>query len=131
MSLNAKQDCTPHPRECQYCCSAAIDPGSQARYNRVGSILREEVPTPIYEYRAAKGENGCPHCADGFEVRQSLSAPRLKTCSECGCAVAKVLSPVGINTALSSVRANLSDSNLKKHGFTKLVNEGGGRFRKT
>jgi len=97
----------------------------------VGRIPHKEAPTPIYEYKAAKGENGCPHCADGFEVRQSLSAPRLEACPECGCAIVKVISPVGINTALPSVRANLSDSSLKKHGFTKLVNEGGGKFRKT
>ncbi|MBM3120044.1 MAG: zinc ribbon domain-containing protein, partial [Chloroflexi bacterium] len=36
---------------------------------------------PIYEYKA-DGE-GCEHCRDGFEVRQSISAKPLSKCPKC------------------------------------------------
>ncbi len=41
----------------------------------------------------------------------------------------RLISACGISTQMSE-RAMLSDKNLKAKGFTKLVNEGGGKFRK-
>jgi len=43
--------------------------------------------------------------------------------------VRRLISACGICT-LPSERALLSDRNLKAKGFTKLVNEGDGRFRR-
>lgn len=83
---------------------------------------------PTYEYRPAKTGQGCDHCRNGFEVVQSMSADALTACPECGGPVQRVISLVAISTR-QSTRSMLSDKNLKSKGFTKLVNEGGGKFR--
>ena len=85
---------------------------------------------PIYEYRAAQGEAGCAHCANGFEIKQSIADPKLTKCPECGGRIVRPICAVGLNTKVPSTRTTLSDSNLKKHGFTKLINEGDGKLRK-
>jgi hypothetical protein len=54
----------------------------------------------------------------------------LKVCPECGQPVERLISLPNVSTA-QSVKSMLSDKNLKAKGFTKLVNEGGGKFRKT
>jgi predicted nucleic acid-binding Zn ribbon protein len=55
--------------------------------------------------------------------------PPLTVCPACGGAVVRMISRCGVCTRRSG-RAMLSDKNLKAKGFTKLVNEGGGKFRK-
>ncbi|NLE57666.1 MAG: zinc ribbon domain-containing protein [Planctomycetes bacterium] len=85
---------------------------------------------PNYEYHAKEVEKACDHCRDRFEVRQSMSDEPLTACPKCGNAVERVISLCTVSTA-QSVKSMLSDKNLKSKGFTKLVNEGGGRFRKT
>jgi putative FmdB family regulatory protein len=84
---------------------------------------------PIYEYRAVNPEAACERCRVTFEVRQSIHDPALAKCPECGQAVERLISRCGISTT-QSTKAMLSDKNLKAKGFTKLVNEGGGKFRK-
>ena len=88
------------------------------------------VELPIYEYKAKNPRHACPHCRDRFEVRQAMSDPRLERCPECGAPVERLISLCGMSTRPSG-KALLSDKNIKRHGFTKLVNEGDGRFRKT
>jgi putative FmdB family regulatory protein len=83
---------------------------------------------PTYEYQATDPASGCPHCRAKFEVRQSMRDEPLTKCPECGVAIVRLISACGIST--QSERGMLSDNNLKRHGFTKLVNEGGGEFRK-
>ncbi len=85
---------------------------------------------PTYEYQAVDAASACEHCRERFEVRQSMRDDPLTACPACGRAVRRVISLCGVSTA-QSVRSMLSDKNLKAKGFTKLVNEGGGRFRKT
>ena len=82
---------------------------------------------PTYEYQLAEGE-GCAHCAGGFEARQSMSEEPLEKCPQCGCAVKRAISVPNISTR-ASTKTVLSDRNLKRHGFKKLVNEGDGKFR--
>ena len=84
---------------------------------------------PTYEYQAVDLQTACDHCRARFEVRQSMHDGLLTSCPRCGAAVQRVISVCGIRTSLSE-RALLSDKNLKAKGFTKLVNEGGGKFRK-
>lgn len=85
---------------------------------------------PTYEYQADPPERGCARCRERFEVRQSMQDPPLAACPQCGGPVRRLISACGICTQ-PSARALLSDRNLKAKGFTKLVNEGGGRFRRT
>lgn len=85
---------------------------------------------PTYEYQAVDPKRGCPQCRERFEVRQSMSDSPLTACPACGRPVERQLSACGINTR-GSERSMLSDRNLKSKGFTKLVNEGGGKFRRT
>ena len=84
------------------------------------------VPTYVYQAKA----KGCSFCRDSFEHRQSISADPLEKCLECGASVERVICVPFVQTGKSD-KSVLSDKNLKKHGFTKLVNEGDGKFRKT
>lgn len=85
---------------------------------------------PLYEYQARDPDRSCDRCREAFTVRQAMSDPALQTCPDCGAAVRRLISACSMSTT-PSARAMLSDRNLKAKGFTKLVNEGGGRFRRT
>ena len=84
---------------------------------------------PTYEYEARDPAAGCGHCRQRFETRQAMKDEPLAECPECGGPIVRVVSRCGISTRQSG-RSMLSDKNLKEKGFTKLVNEGGGKFRK-
>lgn len=84
----------------------------------------------VYEYRAKNPKGAsCYRCRDAFDYLQSMADEPLKTCPECGKPVERLISLCSVSTA-QSTRSMLSDKNLKAKGFTKLVNEGGGKFRK-
>ena len=85
---------------------------------------------PTYEYRAKDTGRACDTCRERFEVQQPMTEEPLMTCPKCGNAVERLISLCAVSTT-PSTRSTLSDKNLKAKGFTKLVNEGGGRFRKT
>jgi putative FmdB family regulatory protein len=85
---------------------------------------------PIYEYEAIDAAAGCARCRVRFEVQQSMHDAPLAKCPDCGQPVQRLISRCGINPR-GSDRSMLSDRNLKAKGFTKLVNEGHGKFRKT
>jgi putative FmdB family regulatory protein len=85
---------------------------------------------PRYEYQSTNPRNACEVCRGRFEVQQSMTEPPLTSCPHCGGPVERVISVCAVGTQPSE-RAMLSDRNLKEKGFTKLVNEGGGRFRRT
>ena len=91
--------------------------------------LRGIVVMPTYEYRAKDPAKACEHCRKRFEVRQAMSEDPLTSCPTCKNPVERMISLCTVSTA-SSVRSRLSDKNLKEKGFAKLVNEGGGKFRK-
>ncbi len=84
---------------------------------------------PTYEYRAVDVQAACEHCRARFEVRQSMRDEPLQKCPQCGGRIERLISACGISTRPSG-HAMLSDKNLKAKGFTKLVNEGGGKFRR-
>lgn len=85
---------------------------------------------PTYVYEAAEGEPGCPTCHCGFEVRHGMKEPGPKACPRCGGKVRKRITATGLGGRWSE-KSKLSDANLKRHGFKKLVNEGDGKFRVT
>jgi putative FmdB family regulatory protein len=84
---------------------------------------------PTYEYKA-KTDAACDRCRDRFEVQQSIKDEPLTTCPQCGNPIERLISLCSVSTA-QSTKSMLSDKNLKAKGFTKLVNEGGGKYRKT
>ena len=85
---------------------------------------------PTYQYEAADGETGCPTCRRGFEVRHGMNESGPEVCPRCGGKVARCIGAPRLNLRYNE-RAALSDANLKRQGFKKLVNEGGGKFRIT
>ena len=101
-------------------------------YNNQGKGVSEGKcgKMPVYQYRKKASAKGCEACAEVFEVVQRMSDARLRKCPKCGGPVERVISLCTVNTRQSD-RSRLSDANLKRHGFSKLVNEGGGKFRKT
>jgi len=85
---------------------------------------------PIYEYQAEEAAKSCAHCAQPFEFLHGMHDPPLAACPKCGRPVARVVSTCRVDTRANPKR-QLGDKNLKRLGFTKLVNEGEGKFRKT
>jgi len=85
---------------------------------------------PRYEYQAKDPQQACDVCRQRFEVYQSMAEQPLTACPQCGRPVTRMISLCAAGTQPSE-RAMLSDKNLKEKGFTKLVNEGHGRFRRT
>ncbi len=82
-----------------------------------------------YDYQAVDAAHACALCRDGFEWQQPMAEAPLAKCPQCGAPVRQVIHAPAI-LKHGAGRNVLSDSNVKKHGFTKLVNEGGGKFRK-
>lgn len=82
---------------------------------------------PLYVYQAKSQEQCCEHCAAEFEVHHSIQEKPLAACPSCGAPIERVIQQVGFHMG---TKAMLSEKNLKKKGFAKLVNEGGGKFRK-
>lgn len=81
---------------------------------------------PIYVYQAKDSNHGCEKCLASFEIMQSFQEDALETCPDCGAPIHRVIQAPGISV---SKKYLLTDDNLKKHGFSKLVNEGSGQFR--
>lgn len=51
---------------------------------------------PMYVYEAREPARGCAHCAQGFEVMQSIHDPKLMACPVCGTAVYRVIQAPGL-----------------------------------
>ena len=73
---------------------------------------------PVYEY-----EHSGEGCSLGkvFEISQSLSSDKLTHCPQCGEPVKRIIS-------LFSVSTPKTNSDLKNHGFTKLVRRDNGVY---
>lgn len=82
---------------------------------------------PTYVYACPEGAKGCPACLAGFDVLLGMNEPGPATCPRCGAKVERRISAPGLVTKHNE-RNILSDSNLKRHGFKTLRNEGSGRF---
>jgi putative FmdB family regulatory protein len=80
--------------------------------------LEKEIPMPVYEY-----EHLDRPCDLGlvFEQRQSMTAPPLERCPQCGGPVSKRVSRINISTPKTN-------SELKDLGFTKLVRRDDGVY---
>lgn len=70
---------------------------------------------PIYVYQANPPDDGCEFCRDGFEFMPRASDVTLERCPKCRISVQRVLSAPNV---MVSTSGELSDENVKKHGFT-------------
>lgn len=82
---------------------------------------------PLYTYRPKNPEKSCKFCHDGFEIMQRISEDALQICPDCGNEVVRIIHPARQSKEVATNKL-LSDENIKKHGFKKLVNVGGGKF---
>lgn len=80
---------------------------------------------PFYTYQATNPNEGCSHCAQPFEVQQSISEPRLATCPHCGNAIRKLIQAPALGRSKSSL-----DQRAKAAGFHKLKKLGKGEYEK-
>ena len=80
---------------------------------------------PIYQYQAPNPAASCEKCRDGFELRQAIADPALKTCPWCGAPVARVPSLAAIGFSQSGL-----DDRAKAAGFTKLSRIGKGEYER-
>lgn len=83
---------------------------------------------PIYEYRAAKAEESCAHCALGFDVLAKVSDAELTVCPACGHAISRVISRVSVVGGNAHL---LKESHFANRGFTQYKKVGGGVYEKT
>ena len=85
---------------------------------------------PTYHYRAVDSEQSCEACSETFAVTQSISDDKLEVCPKCEAPIRRVIR--GAGAAVTNQRWNskkmLSDGNLKKLGFKKLVKESDGKY---
>ena len=82
---------------------------------------------PTYTYGARDPEKACDACRECYEIIQRMSEQSLERCPECGCEIVRFMHATP-TVRDSSTKNILSDNNLKKHGFKKLVNRGGGKY---
>jgi putative FmdB family regulatory protein len=80
---------------------------------------------PNYEYEASDPARSCPACLRGFERFQSLDAPRLTACPDCGAPIRKRLPIPAIGRSQTSL-----DQRAKNAGFRKLKKISKGEYEK-
>ena len=79
---------------------------------------------PIYEY--APTSCHCDKCQGLFELRQSISEPKLTTCPTCGQPCERRISRVALGGNWS-----LSESKIKNSGLTQYKKAGDGVYERT
>ncbi len=85
---------------------------------------------PFYVYETIRDDD---EPGEMFEVFQSMTEPPLTKHPETGEPVRRVIQPPNIAGKWSdmSAKSAMSDKNLARHGFTKYVKAGDGRYEKT
>ncbi len=84
---------------------------------------------PTYVYQAREPALSCEQCANGFEKVERISAEPLTFCPACGEPIHRVIQPSFFNKSGSSDRAP-SDKKLENLGFTKIVKDDDGKYKK-
>jgi len=81
---------------------------------------------PTYDYQAAEPETAsCPHCAEAFEIVQTLAEPKLEICPKCGAAVRRLICAPAIGRSKATL-----DQRAKAAGFKKLKKISKGEYEK-
>jgi putative FmdB family regulatory protein len=82
---------------------------------------------PIYTYRARNENQSCDYCRNTFETIQGIREDALSKCPKCGNEIVRLIHAAKPFKDRSDHKL-LSDNNLKKHGFKKLVKTGKGTY---
>ncbi len=81
---------------------------------------------PTYDYSATHPETAsCARCRASFSIIQSIHAPRLTHCPDCGAPIQKIITAPAIGRS----KARLDDR-AKAAGFSKLRKVDKGTFEK-
>ena len=104
--------------------NVGVDPIPWVRVASRAPFRKNEETTavPIYEYRHL---TAAAPCAETFERIESLSAPPLEQCPDCGAPVERV------PASFQAHRNVLAHSRLKEHGFTKLTRRDKGVYERS
>jgi putative FmdB family regulatory protein len=80
---------------------------------------------PIREYCAVDPAKSCKHCKEGFEEVETIEAPALEHCPECGAGVLRQLSAPSVGASGSGLH-----DRAKSAGFTTYQKLGKGEYEK-
>ncbi len=85
---------------------------------------------PTYHYRAVEEDAACEECRETFSLIRTISDPLLVACPSCESPIRRVIRGASASLTDSRHRTKkmLSDGNLKKLGFKKLVKESDGKY---
>lgn len=82
---------------------------------------------PTYVYEATNEDEGCETCKGGFELVQRMSEDALTECPHCQTAIRRVIQRTYVR---SETRTDMSDQRLEHLGFTKIVKDDDGQYKK-
>ena len=80
---------------------------------------------PIREYSAVDPKKACDACRDGFEQMETMEAPALEKCPECGNAVQRQFSAPSVGASDSGLH-----DRAKNAGFTTYKKSSKGEYEK-
>jgi putative FmdB family regulatory protein len=85
---------------------------------------------PTYCYKADDEASECPMCSDGFETMQAISETPLTACPSCEKPMHRIIRvlPQVVPNQRWNTKKILSDGNLKKQGFKKLMKDSSGKY---
>ena len=85
---------------------------------------------PNYSYKSVAKDSTCEECGgEGFTILQQISEDPLTTCPACEQPIRKALrATVNMVKGRKTQKKMMSDGNLKRLGFKKLVKESDGNY---
>lgn len=83
---------------------------------------------PLYLFKTKDFHQSCSFCQQGVELLVSFSDSQKQHCPNCGNEMIKVITSFSVGKGGSSKNL-LKDSNLEKHGFTRLTKSGDGTYK--
>jgi putative FmdB family regulatory protein len=82
---------------------------------------------PTYTYRAVSPEQSCDHCVDSFDVRQSMSDPRLEQCEHCKHPIHRIIASVGYVRGIH-FGDTMTPERFRAGGLRRLVKDDNGKY---
>lgn len=84
---------------------------------------------PTYVFKATEADRSCDRCRDGFEILMGMSEAPPAACPICASPVRRVITATSINLK-QGVGDRISDKKIEQLGFTKLVKDDDGKYKK-